>query len=99
MQKPLTQDQVLQRIDEISALARERAQACSPTFVSALGGAGMDFLSSRECHQLHLLKLQLPTQEQMRTQAQERIAARIAARKAARAERDFASSMATAGHA
>ena len=72
---------VLERMEQLSIPAMEKAKTASDWFVSVIGGAVICFMTEAERLELHELKLQLPTDAQMRDDARKRIAARISARK------------------
>lgn len=75
-----SQARINERMDALSRDAEERRpEGFSP--LMSLGGATIDYMTSDERTELHLLKLALPTFAEMRLQAAERIQERIRARR------------------
>ncbi len=82
LEPKMTPQQIIARIDAISAIAEARRPDGSSCMVSAMGGATIDFMTSEERAEVHALKMQLPTFAEEREAARARVAARIAARRA-----------------
>lgn len=72
---------ILARMDQLTAIADLRRAQASDWHVSAIGGAGMNYLNSDELRELHELRMKLPTFAQERKEAQARIKARLEKRR------------------
>lgn len=69
------------RIEELTAVARDRMRHCSTDIVGPMGGAEIDFLTEDEKRERHSLLLSLPSSSEEMLAANERIRLRIAGRK------------------
>lgn len=69
-----------ERMEALSRAAKDRKPEGFSALMS-LGGATIDYMTSDERTELHLLKMALPTFAEMRLQAAERIQERIRARR------------------
>lgn len=74
-------DHITSQLDALTAQADARRRSASSCIASAMGGAGIDFMTPEERALRHTLILQLPTQAEERDAARRRIADRIAARR------------------
>lgn len=87
MAEGLTQQDIQQGLDELTAIARKRMQECDPGIAGVMGGSEIDFMTSDEREHRHQLVLLLPSSEVLRHEAKMRIAQRIRERKIARSKR------------
>lgn len=78
-----TEAKIVEQIDALGAAADAR-RPDGLSSISSLGGASIDYMTSKECTQLHLLKMALPTFSQLRQDASERIKSRISERRTRR---------------
>lgn len=76
--------QIIDRLNELTRLARERQMCCDGMLAATMGGSELSFMSSEELQERHQLMMALPTAAEEREAVRARIQARIAARREGR---------------
>lgn len=75
----MSQAEILQALQRLSARAEARMRITDPCLVGAMGGAVMDFMTQEELEEQHRLKLMLPGSKELACEAASRIRLRLSA--------------------